>query len=280
MTRKWLARTFLIALFSLLCAAMAWACEEPIIKSFLVKEGVTVSVSSIRGKVAVEGHRETVVNMVAAKYAQGLPEEKARELLSQVEVKIEVEENTIRIATEPLDTLSNPLFSLYPPRVNYLLAIPQSSKVDVQTISGAIKVKNIVNEVEAKTVSGETLVQALSGKVKLESISGKITVERLLGNLEVRTVSGRVEVAIPPSEDPLEINISSVSGDVLILVHEREGFELSVETVCGQFLSEIPLRIREGNSPGWQTFQGRTIVEPRKKIVVKTTSGDILIKKL
>lgn len=280
MTRKWFPGTILIILFLATCTATAWACEETVIKNFLVEEGVAVSVSSIRGKVAIEGHRETVVNMVAAKYVKGLPEEKARELLSQVDIKTEVGENTIRIATEPPDTLSNPLLSLYPPRVNYLLAIPKSSRVNVQTISGAIKVKNIGNEVEAKTVSGETLVQGLAGKVKLESISGKITVERLLGNLEVRTVSGRVEVAIPPSEDPLEINISSVSGDVLILVHEREGFELSVETVCGQFLSEIPLRIREGNSPGWQTFQGRTIVEPRKKIVVKTTSGDILIKKL
>lgn len=249
------------------------------IKNFLVKEGVALSVSSIQGRVAVEGHRESIVNMVASRSVRKVPEEKARELLSQVEVKVETEENAIRIATIPLRTPSRTLLEFPVPRVDYLLAVPYQSSVNIETVSGDIRVTHLQNGVDARTISGNIVAQGLSGASNLESVSGAISVERLLRNLSVQTVSGDVKVDIPWNREFLEIQISSVSGEICIFAHEKEGIELSVETVSGRFHSEIPLEIKEESSPGWRIVQGRTTTVPRKKILVKTTSGDVLIKK-
>jgi len=278
MTRKWFSSTVLIVFFSLLCTAVAWAFEETTIKNFLVKEEVALSVSSIQGKVAVEGHRESIVNMVASKSVREVPEEKARELLSQVEVKVEAGEDAIRIATTPLNTASISLLSLPAPRVDYLLAVPYRSRASIETVNGEIRITNLENEIKARAVSGKIIAQGLAGDVNLETVSGKITVERLLGNLTARTVSGDIRVDVFPGKDFFELRISSVSGNVLIFVPEGEGIEIFAETVSEKFSSEIPLEIDEESSPGWRIFHGKTKNVPRKTISVKTISGNISIK--
>lgn len=279
MTRKWFSSTVLIVFFSFLCTTVAWAFEETMIRSFLVKEGVALSVSSIQGKVAVEGHRESIVNMVASKSVREVPEEKARELLSQVEVKAEVGEDAIRIVTTPLSTSSSSLLSLPAPRVDYLLAVPYQSRANIETVNGEIRITNLRNEIKARTVSGKTIARGLAGDANLEAISGEIIVERLLGNLTARTVSGDIQVEVSPGKDFFELHISSVSGNVLIFVPDGEGIEISAETVSGKFSSEIPLEIDEESSPGWRTFHGQTKNVPRKTISVKTISGHISLKK-
>ncbi len=163
--------------------------------------------------------------------------------------------------------------------MDYLLAVPYGVQLGVETISGEVGITDPKNGTGVRTVSGNITVRGSAGKISLETVSGKITVGRLMGDTMVQTISGNVEIDIPLSNDFLEVSVSSVSGDVLIFVHEKERIKLSVETVSGRFISEIPLEIHEGGSLGRRTFQGQSDDEPRKIIAVKTISGNISIKK-
>ena len=267
----------------LLCAlfgvASAHGYEETVMQNFLVQEGVLVSVSNIQGRVSVEGHGENVVNMVATKSVEGVSEERAREMLSQVAVKTEVNEEGVRITTDLSGSFLSSLFTWRSPRVDYQLAVPFTSRVEVETVSGEVNITDLRNVTEARTVSGKISVRGAGGKLNLETVSGKVVVGRLLGDLVLRTISGNIEVDVPLSAAFVEVRISSVSGNVLLFLSEEEAVKLSVETVSGRFSSEIPFAIEEGGSLGRRTFEAKIGEEVRKTIFIKTISGDVSVKK-
>lgn len=278
MTRRWFVNILfpVLVLFSI---ASAWAYEETTMQNFLVKEGVLVSVSNIQGKVVIEGHAENVVTMTATKSVEGVSEEKARELFSRVRIETDADESAVRITTDLSGTFLSTFLTWQTPRVDYLLAVPYTARVNVETVSGEVHLTNLRAETEAKTVSGKITLQGLSGKAHLETVSGKITVDRLLGNLTARTISGPVDVDIPLSNDFLDVSLSSVSGSITVFLHEKEEAKITVETVSGRFASEVPLEIHEGGSFGRRTFQGQTSADPRKTITIKTISGNVSLKK-
>jgi len=267
----------------LLCALFgvvsAHGYEETVMQNFLVQEGVLVSVSNIQGRVSVEGHGENVVNMVATKSVEGVSEERAREMLSRVAVRTEVNEEGVRITTDLSGTFLNSLFTWRSPRVDYQLAVPFTSRVEVETVSGEVNITDLRNVTEARTVSGKISVRGAGGKLNLETVSGKVVVGRLLGDLVLRTISGNVELEIPLGDAFIEAQISSVSGGVLLFLSGEEGVKLSVETVSGRFSSDIPLEIEEGGSPGRRTFEAKIGEEVRKTIFIKTISGNVSVKK-
>ncbi|NSW75853.1 MAG: DUF4097 family beta strand repeat protein [Candidatus Atribacteria bacterium] len=278
MTRRWFVNILfpILVLFSI---APVWAYEETTMQNFLVKEGVLISVSNIQGKVVMEGHAENVVNMTATKSVEGVSEEKARELFSRVGIKTEADESAVRITTDLSGTFLSTFLTWQTPKVDYLLAVPYTARVNVETVSGEVNITNLQGETEVKTVSGRITLQGLAGKVNLETVSGKITIDRLLGNLTARTISGPVDVDIPLSNDFLEVSLSSVSGNITVFLHQKEEVKIIVETVSGRFTSEIPLEIHEGGSFGRRTFEGQTSADPRKTITIKTISGNVSLKK-
>ncbi|MEW5764125.1 MAG: DUF4097 family beta strand repeat-containing protein [Acidobacteriota bacterium] len=90
-------------------------------------------------------------------------------------------------------------------------------EVDAHSVSGPVVVETDSRKVRAKSVSGEVTVRSNSAQdVQMENVSGALTFEGVLfreGSLEISTVSGRVEASLP-RDLAARFSLETFSGDI------------------------------------------------------------------
>lgn len=101
--------------------------------------------------------------------------------------------------------------------VDFELFVPRDARVEIKTVSGAVRCDGLSGGICLKTVSGD--VEAKLGKpgaVELSSVSGQIRCavrEGLPAQLNVKSVSGDIELALPAGAGA-KISARSVSGEM------------------------------------------------------------------
>ena len=138
--------------------------------------------------------------------------------------------------------------------------------LEVDTVSGGITLDQIkVNLIDTHTTSGSIkLYEVVAEEIENATTSGDIEVKGTCNYLKNNTTSGRLKIKL--DEMSKEISASSVSGNVNLEIPENNGFELKYSTVSGDLKSEFEL--------------DEYIYKDRNaKITVKTTSGDLNIKR-
>ena len=301
---------FSVALTSTALAARVEEVEE---RSFpLAKEG-SFSVKNVAGDILMHAWDEEKVKMVASKSATSLSAKRAQELLEAIEIEITVKEDRLDIVTEfPWWKRLSPTSSV---RVDYELWIPVTAEALVQsvsggiqiaerdndvlakTVSGAIGLTNIRGDVEAKTTSGEIRMEEVEGDLAVDTVSGRVALAEIEGIIEASTVSGRVKIVnsrgaaksihttsgdiwveLEEIEETLSsMLLSSTSGDVSLFLPEDISADIEADTTSGRISSEFRILI-EGEL-GKRTIRG-TVGEGGIKIRLKTTSGDISLRKM
>ena len=301
---------FLIAFASVSFAAQVQEVEE---KSFpLVEEG-SVSVKNVAGEILIHAWDEEEVKMVATKWARALTERRAEELLEAIEINITVREDSLEINTEfPWWKKLDPTSSV---RVDYELWVPLSAEVSAQsvsgsiqvverendvwakTISGTLKIEGIVGDVEAKTTSGAIEVRDVEGEsILADSTSGKVTLEEIEGIIEAHSVSGRVKIedskgaakSVRTTSSGIWVELkeiteavstmllTSISGDVTLLLPQDISADIEAKTTSGRIRSEFKVMVESEIEK--RSLRG-TIGEGGIKITLKTISGDISLEK-
>ena len=134
------------------------------------------------------------------------------------------------------------------------IRIPESSSLDVRTVSAAIEAEDI------------------GGRQWLNSVSGDVTSENYGSDLEAETVSGSVDVSGAGQQAVL--SLKSVSGN--IYAAEVSG-ELDAGSVSGRIEvdAEILDRARLGTTSGRITIDGA--LAPGGRYDLTTTSGRIVV---
>jgi len=89
------------------------------------------------------------------------------------------------------------------PRIDLVIHVPRSMKLDIDDGSGSMDVKNINGEVAINDGSGEISVENIVGNLSVHDGSGAIYIDSINGALAVVDGSG-------------EINIENIEGDVTI----------------------------------------------------------------
>ena len=300
---------FSVALTSTALAARVEEVEE---RSFpLAKEGL-VSVKNVAGDILMHAWDEEKVKMVASKSATSLSAKRAQELLEAIEIEITAKEDRLDIVTEfPWWKRLSPSSSV---RVDYELWIPLAAEARAQsvsgsiqvaernndvwakTVSGAIQLGNIQGDVEAKTVSGEIQIEQVQGDLAVGTTSGRVALKEIEGIIEAHTISGRVKIlnssgaakSVRTTSGDIWVELeeiektapgmllSSTSGDVSLFLPEDISADIEANTTSGRISSEFRILI-EGEL-GKRTIRG-TIGEGGIKIRLKTTSGDISLRK-
>lgn len=162
----------------------------------------------------------------------------------------------------------------------------------IDSVSAEIAAEGIgTEEADLNTVSGDIrLTDCIITKLaELDTVSGAAAAEltQPLESLRAGTVSGRVEIAAPEigafhgdstsgavslavDIAPRELDIDTVSGDVILSLPEEADFALEVDTVSGNFSSELPCAQKNGR---YLCGSGTGIYE------IDTTSGDIRLQR-
>ena len=168
-------------------------------------------------------------------------------------------------------------------------------EVQVDSVSGDVKVDARAERMELKSVSGDTEMRGAAKRSRIESVSGDLTAEGLSGELAVETVSGDARV---DAGTLTELKMNTVSGDLELdgalvgrgrvrieslsgSVRLRLGGELSAtieaETFSGDISSDWGKVDREEYGPG--SSLNATAGNGDTRIDIKSFSGDVSIRR-
>lgn len=122
----------------------------------------------------------------------------------------------------------------------------QAEEMHYETTSGAIHLLGAgAKEIEVDTVSGYLdLEAAQAAEVDISTVSGETQLEGAFGVIHASGVSGQIRVQ--SSVCPDRVSASTVSGGITLVIPENEGFSVSFDRVSGEFSSDFPITLNEG----------------------------------
>jgi len=142
--------------------------------------------------------------------------------------------------------------------VDFVVRLPQGTKVDVSTVNGSVRVDGATAEVEASTVNGGVDAISSGGPVTASTVNGDVNVRMgaLGGNDDLRysTVNGSITVEIPGSLDA----------------------DLELSTVNGSLSSDYPLTIEGRVNP---RHMRATVGKGGRRIKFNTVNGSVRLVK-
>jgi len=151
-----------------------------------------------------------------------------------------------------------PYITFGPCRARIVIRVPAATEVDVRSGSGDVTASGLTGRVELETGSGDVNADALSGQADLHTSSGDVNVRGLSGDAELRTGSGDVNASF--RQAPRNVDASTASGDVGVLVPEGEAYRVEADSGSGE-----------------QALDVRTDPASTRIIRAQTSSGDVTV---
>ena len=210
----------------------------------------SLDLANVAGRVSVNGVAGDDVRIEATKRVWHEREEEARALLESVNVVVSEGAGRVGVRTE------YPRQQAYDAEVDYVVAVPQGTRVTLRVASGDIVVSNLKGELRAESVGGSVTATSV-GDVRLaRSVSGDVTVDGATGTeLVASTLSGAVTVRRAKART---IDLRSVGG--ALRLSESEADRVSMQTLTGPV--EYGGRIERNGRYDLQSRSGRIVVAP------------------
>jgi len=210
---------------------------------------ITVDASP-NGGIKVEGWDRDSIQIQAKVQARARSEEKAREILSEID--IETSGNEIS-ADGPKFWGSEKSWS-----VSFSIMVPEKSNLHLTAMNGGISIRDIIGRIKAKTLNGGIALEKVAGDVDVNTLNGGITAEldgdRWQGRgFEARTTNGGIKIEVP-EDYSADLEASTVNGGIHI------DFPITVQ---GWIKKNIDTKLGEGGAP----------------VVLRTINGGVSIEK-
>lgn len=169
---------------------------------------------NVNGRITAEPADGPEVIVEGRKTAKASSDEAAKELLGKLEIREEVGESTVRVESRPPRLQG---FSGH--EIEWVVKVPKGVVLDLRTINGGVRLRNLSNEIHAKTtnggVHGEGIVPAT---IDASAVNGGIEFELAApldssDSIEFETVNGGVSLGLSP-ESKATISARCVNGGV------------------------------------------------------------------
>jgi DUF4097 and DUF4098 domain-containing protein YvlB len=222
--------------------------DETIEKTFPVAATARLIISNVRGSVTIQPGEANVIEVKAVKHGNFDNERSTVEMTQDAD-------GSVRVETRSDEALFG--FLSHPPKVVYIIRVPQGIHLEASCISSNLTVSDLEGVFKLKTISGDVVLAKMSGPIKLGAVSGDITGSQLSGVLDLKTVSGDVRLTESsfPSADASTVSgdlllqtpisdgpyhFSSVSGSVRMLVPADTRCNVELNSVSGSIRSSLP----------------------------------------
>ena len=227
---------FVLAALFTLPASAAEKREEIVEYTLDFAPGKKLSVNARNGGITLKTWASDQVFVRAVKKAKASDEEGAEELLETTTIEIEETDSGIEIRTKRPDNKWN-LFKDWNISVNYTITVPQSVRLDLETVNGSI------------------YIPSTTGNVKSETVNGSIEIaiaEQIQDDIRAETVNGRLQLSLP-SDFQGRILVESTIG------HIDTEFPIEVKgRISGRISKSLRGNLNGGNGPNikLQTLNG------------------------
>ncbi len=163
------------------------------------------------------------------------------------------------------------LFNFHVPSKDLVVSVPQDwtcDELDIDSVSAKIEVYDLHAQAsDIVTVSGECeLLNCMIMDFGADTVSGKVYFQGHSDSLELSSVSADCTVSLLNFQN---IDLDTVSGDMILYLPDLKGFTATLDTVSGEFTSELATT-SSGNTYQYGDGSGR--------INTNSVSGDILIR--
>lgn len=220
-----------------LCYSNVSIAGEKVDETLTIKNATTVTIENLSGKVKVIGWDKESVHVA------GELDDKAEKLVfeqsgNMINIKVELP-NHGSWDSEGSDLTIHMPENL---RMNFEsissdVAIKNlTNNITAKTVSGDIKAENLKERIELSSVSGNIVSKSLAGKVNLSVISGDIDDNNSAGRLQLQAVSGEIE----SNSRANEVFVNNVSGNTRLKLVEVD--ELKMSTVSGDSQAALVLQ--------------------------------------
>lgn len=138
-----------------------------------------------------------------------------------------------------------------------------SGRIEVQTVSGDIRVDDVITRTALNTMSGDVRVHRTTGDLALQSASGDLALEETSGRLTARTASGDVRLT---AAQCLAAEIKTASGDIVLDATLTGDGPFRAQTASGDVRLTMRQHTADGHGPAatlaFQTISGDAHITP------------------
>lgn len=223
------ALTVFAIIICLAASVPAMAVERNVEKSFNVKPGGTLNLSSDTGTVDIKSHTENTVLVSVELIAHTSSDNTAKDIFDNFNLGFNHDGKDVTI-TGNLDnswfwhssrltvhfniTVPNQYNLKVKTSGGYINVSDLKGRATLKTSGGSVKLGNIDGELDARTSGGGIKVEDVTGNTLVKTSGGSIRIGRVKGNLDARTSGGGIDV------DGVDGNlIAHTSGGHLILLN-------------------------------------------------------------
>jgi DUF4097 and DUF4098 domain-containing protein YvlB len=152
-----------------------------------------------------------------------------------------------------------------------------AKEVDIDSVSGEVDIAGKAERARVQTVSGDIRARGLGGRLKYETVSGDIDADNgRYSEINAGSVSGDIDLRGQPEGD-LRIDVESMSGSVHLYLPEEVSTRLRASSFSGSIRSDFGSVKREDRGPGSSLDVSNGGGQGQVKI--ETFSGDIDIRR-
>ena len=257
--RNWAAALLGAAFIMAFVAAPALA-DEKFEEKFEKTEALAVNgklyLSNISGQIEVATWKNAQVKIEALKTSKAGSLAKAKENAAEVTIEVTKEGDLVRVETK------------YPKRrggfwggdsinvsVDYKLWIPDQAAVELNSMSGDVRVAPLGGKASVNCFSGNVDILGAAG-VEIDLKSGDLTVENVAGDAYMKTLSGSIEasrikgfidaealsgdIRLRDVSEAQTVNAKNVSGDITYIGKIKAGGRYELKAHSGDVRMTLP----------------------------------------
>lgn len=256
----------LVGLFlsiALVGVCYASAAAQDFNKSYSIGAGGRIRVQNVSGDIKVTGYDGNAVTVNAFKEGRDRDQVTVEDLSTgdSVDLRVKYPENCNNCNAS----------------IRFELQVPRNTNFNFEklsTASGDIKITSVTGKLQVRTASGDVDVDDAKGVIDLAVASGDIHVKNASGSISAKSASGDVSVEIARLEGDENLEFSSASGDVNVVMPAGLEGEIEVSTLSGDLHTDFPLDVRERDRGPGKRATGR-LGGGSRRIKIASVSGDV-----
>jgi len=256
--------------------------EETIDKKIALKPHGTLSIENMQGNILIK--TDWKQNSIILKATKQMRKKGKFENIT-IQINEQPKKNKVIVQTSFKDKKTKGT-------VHYELIIPKNIKMNLKTLYGSIKIKNVTGATYAKTEKGNIKIFDTKGPIIAESDNGNIEIGRTQGNIKAKarygnifitdstkcihgeTTSGNIIVSCKNLHSLGKIALYAQKGNIDLCVPTTTNADLHARTKKGKLISDHYIKIKPQtvklNRQTWDRF--------KREVTGTLGTGEALIK--